>query len=59
MSRLGSKSADTASRGVVVEKPRANIYTMLLLLSFVALAIGIACLAFEMQAYNWEFKARG
>ena len=59
MSRLGSKSADTASRGVVVEKPKANIYTMLLLLSFVALVIGSVCLYLEMADYNFDFKARG
>ncbi|HEX3727101.1 MAG TPA: hypothetical protein VHV08_12690 [Pirellulales bacterium] len=59
MSRLGSKSADTASRGVVVEKPKANIYTVLLILSFLAILVGCLCLYFEMKAYNFDFKARG
>ena len=31
-------------RGVVVEKPKADIYTVLLILSFVALVIGCLCL---------------
>ncbi len=66
MSLLGSKSADKAAkaaaaapaRGVVVEKPKANIYTVLLSLSLVAILIGCLCLYLEMRAYNFEFKAR-
>ena len=33
-------SAAPAGRGVVVEKPKANIYTALLVLSFVAIVVG-------------------
>jgi hypothetical protein len=59
MSRLASKSAEAPEkRGVVVEKPKANIYTVLLALSFVAVVIGCLCLYLEMSAYNFEFKAR-
>ena len=65
MSLLGSKSADKTAkaaaapaRGVVVEKPKANIYTVLLSLSLVAILIGCLCLYLEMRAYNFEFKAR-
>jgi len=47
-----------AARGVLVEKPKANIYTVLLILSFVALVIGCICLYAEMSAYNFDFKAR-
>ena len=50
MSLPDSKLAD-AARGVVVEKPRANIYTVLLVLSFVAIVIGCLCLAGEMAQY--------
>ena len=42
---------------VVVEKPKANIYTVLLGLSLVAILIGCLCLYLEMGAYNFEFKA--
>jgi hypothetical protein len=42
----------------VVEKPKANIYTVLLSLSLVAILIGCLCLYLEMRAYNFEFKAR-
>lgn len=60
MSRLGSKSVDApeGKRGVVVEKPKANIYTVLLALSLAAVLIGCLCFYLEMSAYNFEFKAR-
>jgi hypothetical protein len=47
-----------ADRGVLVEKPKANIYTVLLILSFVAVVIGSLCLYGEMSAYNFEIKPR-
>ena len=50
--------APTAARGVVVEKPKANIYTVLLALSFVAIVIGCLMLYAEMSAYDWNIKAR-
>jgi hypothetical protein len=56
--KSAKKPAPEAKRGVVVEKPKANIYTVLLTLSFVAVLIGCLCLSLEMNAYNWEFKAR-
>jgi hypothetical protein len=58
MSRLGSPSSDPSQRGVVVEKPKANIYTMLLIISFIAIVIGCLMLYLEMKEYNFEFKAR-
>jgi hypothetical protein len=58
MSRLGSQQPDASQRGVVVEKPKFSIYTMLLLLSLIAIVIGCVCLAMEMKAYDWDFKAR-
>jgi hypothetical protein len=39
-------------RGVMVDKPRFNIYTMMLVLSFLALFIGCLCLYGEMAAYS-------
>ena len=42
------------TRGVVVEKPPANIYTAMLVVSLVAVIIGCVCLYLEMNAY--EFK---
>ncbi len=47
-----------AGRGVKVEKPKANIYTALLALSFVALVVACICLYAEMSAYDMQIKAR-
>jgi hypothetical protein len=60
MSLLGSKQADKAApaRTVAVEKPKANIYTVLLILSFVAILVGCLCLYGEMKAYDFAIKAR-
>jgi hypothetical protein len=58
MSRLASQSPDPSQRGVIVEKPKANIYTVMLILSLVAILIGCLCLYLEMKEYNFEFKAR-
>ena len=44
-------------RGVVVEKPKANIYTVLLILSFVAIVIGCLCLYGEWSVYEFKTKA--
>lgn len=40
----------------MVEKPKANIYTALLVLSFVAIVVGCICLYAEMNAYDFKFK---
>jgi hypothetical protein len=48
-----------ASRGgVVLEKPSANIYTVMLIVSFIAILIGITCLSLELSRYEWKIKAR-
>ena len=54
--KSATKSAAPAGRGVVVEKPKANIYTALLVLSFVAIVVGCIYLYAEMNAYEWKFK---
>ena len=63
MSPRASKSAEkaavpAATRGVKVEKPPANIYTMLLVLSFIAIVVACVCLYAEMKAYDFDFRAR-
>ena len=52
MSLLGSKSTDTpeAKRGVVVEKPKPNIYTVMLALSLTAVLIGCLMLYLEWSS---------
>ena len=53
MSRLDSSNP----QGVVVQKPRSNIYTTMLFLSFIAIIIACLCLWLEMRAYNMDIKA--
>jgi hypothetical protein len=57
MSQLGSKPSD-GGRGVIVEKPPANVYTVLLILSLVAVLVGCLSLYLEMSAYNFEITAK-
>ncbi len=52
------KRGGKAKPGVVLEKPRANVYTVLLVLAFVALAVGCAFLYGELQRYDWKIHAR-
>jgi len=66
MSQLDSKLDEApmaptpaANRGVFVEKQRANVYTVLLVLSLVAIVIACLCLYGEMSLYNFDFKAAG
>jgi hypothetical protein len=51
-------AAPAGARGVVVEKPKADIYTVMLILSFVAIVIACACLYAEMKAYDMILKPR-
>lgn len=37
-------------------KARADIYTVMLAISLVAILLGILCLYLENKAYNFEFK---
>jgi hypothetical protein len=43
-------------RAVVVQKPKANIYTALLALALVAIIVGCICLGAELNAYQWDLK---
>lgn len=43
--------------GVVVQKPRSNVYTTMLFLSFIAIIIACLCLWLEMRSYNMDIKA--
>ena len=37
-------------------KPRADLYTMLLIVALIALILGCICLWAENAAYDWKFK---
>ncbi len=45
-------------RGVVLEKPRANAYTAMLVLAFLALVVGCLFLSAELKLYDWKIKPR-
>jgi hypothetical protein len=47
------------NRGLVAHKPKADIYTWLLLVALVAIIMACTFLAMELNRYNWDFKASG
>jgi uncharacterized membrane protein len=40
-------------------KQNLDVYTVMLGIGVIALAIGVYCLAVEMSRYNWDIKAKG
>ena len=56
MSPPDSKSA---SRGVSVQKPGSNVYTVMLLIALVALIIGCVLLYLEIDSYGGFGAIRG
>ncbi len=48
---------DLTNPGVVVQKPKSDIYTAMLFLSFIAICIACLCLWLEMRAYDMDIKA--
>src|SRR4051812_29591557 len=49
---LADLSPSEAGRGVFIRKQTANIYTVMLILSFVFVAVGCLFLFLEMKAYD-------
>jgi len=56
MSLPDSSSANVPG-GVIVQRPRANVYTVLLAISLVAIVIGCLCMYGELSTYGFDFKA--
>lgn len=50
----GKKKAK--AEAVVYRKPRANVFTVLLIISLLALILGTTLLWMDMAKYNYEFK---
>ena len=48
-----------ANRGVIVQKPKADVYTWLLLVALIAILMAITFLLMELSRYDWDFKAAG
>ena len=57
VSQPESKSV-SRGRGVQVQKPQSNVYTVMLLISLVALIIGCVLLYLEIDAYGGFASAR-
>ncbi|MCG8586131.1 MAG: hypothetical protein MI757_15590 [Pirellulales bacterium] len=55
MSRRNSKSG-RRGRGGYVQKPKSNVYTMMLIMSFVFLCGACLLLHFQMDVYDYEMK---
>jgi hypothetical protein len=54
MSQLGSTDRGP---GIAVQKPRPDIYTVLLGLALTAILLAIICLVLELGRYGWDYKA--
>jgi hypothetical protein len=46
-----------AQPGTYVQKPKADVYTVMLVIALLAIIVAIVCLALELNAYNWELNA--
>ena len=56
---MSSQNYPDPGRGVVVQKPKADIYTALLGIALLAVLLAILCLALEMRRYGGDYKATG
>ena len=45
--------------GIVVQKPKADVYTWLLLVALIAIIIACTFLGMELKRYDWDIKAAG
>ncbi|MBI1904403.1 MAG: hypothetical protein HYS13_25180 [Planctomycetia bacterium] len=48
----------SSQQGVVVQKPKSDVYTMMLVISLIAMAVAIIFLLIEASKYDWDFKAQ-
>jgi hypothetical protein len=56
---VSSQNSPDPGRGVVVQKPKADIYTALLGIALVAVLLAIICLWLELSRYKYDYKATG
>jgi hypothetical protein len=53
------EAAPKKKRGLVIrQKPKANVYTMMMILSLIAIGVACFCLNAEMNEYRWDMKAK-
>jgi hypothetical protein len=51
-----SARAAKAARAAVYQRPRADLYTFLLVVAWLALLVGILFLCLEMNGYDFKFR---
>ncbi|HUY36659.1 MAG TPA: hypothetical protein VMV69_28250 [Pirellulales bacterium] len=56
---MSSQNSPDPGRGIVVQKPKADIYTALLGIALVAVLLAIICLWLELSRYQYNYKATG
>ena len=47
-----------APQGMSAEKPKSDVYTVMLVIALLAIFSAIALLCSEMGKYEWDFKAQ-
>lgn len=48
---------DSSKRSLPGEKPKSDIYTMMLIIALIAISVGCLLLALELQSYGSIFSA--
>lgn len=55
---MSQADSTDSPRGVYVQKPKADIYTVMLAIALVAILVACLCLFLEMRAYNYDIRAQ-
>jgi hypothetical protein len=55
----GLPNQQQAQRGVAVEKPKSDIYTVMLIIALISILCAIGLLSSELSKYDWDFKPQG
>ena len=55
---MSPPDSTSQARGVVVHKPKANIYTAMLAISLAAVLLSVLFLVLELSRYDWDFQAK-
>ncbi len=53
---LPPSSTDKPAAETLYRKPRADLYTLMLIIALAAILVGILFLVFENQGYDWKMK---
>jgi len=53
---VSTLASTTENRRGPYRKPQADVYTFMLIVSLLALILGILCLYFEMKRFDFEIK---